>query len=169
MPNVAVPGPPEGLWGLLKFHQVAVYHIRPDTAVHEWAGMGYSNWVSDVATLIGTEWGHRSEKVGEMWFNYDILPMELEYVHYSTTTRHSGDGRTGHIPFISHMSTYVEDVDDTVKRISEEHDVEPYHKFQTSGHLNPSVKERGLTFREAIYDTRHLLGFDIKLIQRIEG
>lgn len=168
MPNVAIPGPPEGLWGLLKFHQVAIYHAWPEKAVEDWTGMGYSKWIHDSATLTGTEWFEQSSKIGYMWFNYDILPMELEYVRYDSPTRHSGDERTGDTPFISHMSTYVDDVDATVHRINQEHDWLPYHQFLTGEHRNPAVIERGLRFKEAIYDTRGLLGFDIKLIQRIE-
>lgn len=166
MPNIAIPGPASGIWNL-KFHQVAIYHADPESAVLEWSDLGYDKWTSDTATLVGTEWGDPSQKEGEMWFNYDILPMELEYVKYNTPFRHTLDDRDGHPPFISHMSTYVEDLDEKLEEIEQTIGIRPYHEFQTHDHTNPTVVERKLRFKEAIYDTRRLLGYDVKMIQRV--
>jgi hypothetical protein len=166
VPNIAIPAPPDGLWDL-KFHQVAIYHNDPETAVMEWSDMGYDQWTSDVATLVGMEWGDPSQKEGQMWFNYDILPMEFEYVKYSTEFRHTLDQRDGHPPFISHMSTYVEDLDAQVQKVEDALGITPYHRFVTRNHQNPYVVEKEVRFKEAIYDTRLLLGFDVKMIQRV--
>jgi hypothetical protein len=165
VPNLAIPTPDGAFWGL-KFHQVAIYHADPDDAIQFWVDAGYDNWHEDQATLVGTEHGESSQKDAQMFFNYDVMPLELEYVHYSTEYRNSRDMRDGHPPFISHLSTYVEDLDDEVQRIREEFAQDPYHRFLTYNHENPNVV--GVKrFREAIFDTSNLLGYDIKLIQRV--
>ena len=166
MPNIAIPAPAEALFNL-KFHQVAIYHSKPEMAIDFWIDAGYTNWSEDTALLVGTEFGDPSVKEGHMFFNYDIMPMELEYVHYDTGHRHRRDLRDGFEPFISHMSTYVEDLDAELLRISQESGMDPYHLFVTQDHTNPVVVERKLRFKEAIYNTRSFLGYDVKLIQRV--
>ena len=175
MPNVPVPTPP-GSWFGLKFHQVAIYTNNILAAVEQWENtFGAGNWVFDTATLVGVERTERdpdnkvayrqASKVGHMAFNYDILPCELEYVSYSTPTRHPFDERTGAEPFISHMSVYVSDIKDEISRIYVEHSTQPYHRFHTEQHHNKNLPE-GTYFEEAIYDTSRTLGFDLKLIQK---
>jgi len=166
MPNIAIPAPEGSIFGL-KFHQVAIYHNKPELAVDAWMDMGFDNWSEDTALLVGAEFGDPSVKEGHMFFNYDILPMELEYVHYSTGRRHNRDPRDGSEPFISHMSTYVEDLEHELARIQADVGMEPYHRFTTQDHSNPVVVERKMRFKEAIFNTRSFLGYDIKLIQRV--
>ena len=166
MPNVPIPTPEGSLFGL-KFHQVAIYHSHPERAVDFWMDLGFDGWSEDTALLVGTEFGDPSVKEGHMFFNYDVLPLELEYVHYDSGRRHNRDPRDGNPPFISHMSTYVEDLDAEVKRIEQETSMIPYHRFVTQKHSNPVVVERKIRFKEAIYHTRTLMGFDLKLIQRV--
>lgn len=165
MQNIAIPTPEGSFWGL-KFHQVAIYHHAPEEAIDFWVDAGYTEWHKDEALLVGTEYGETSIKNAQMFFNYDILPLELEYVNYNTRFRHRQDRRTGEPPFISHMSVYVEDIEAELSRIYHVYGDWPYHRFVTNHHTNPNVlgKKR---FMEAIYSTERYLGYDIKLIQRV--
>lgn len=167
MPNVAIPGPPEGLWNL-KFHQVAIYAHKEvvDSALEFWSQSGYKNWHTDRAQLVGAEHGIPLIKNAEMHFNYDILPLELEYVSYTGLARNSRDDRSGIPPFLSHFSTYVENIAAEVARVEQETGLRPYHRFVTNGHTNPNV-QGSKRFMEAIYNTRRFLGFDVKMIQRV--
>lgn len=165
MPNVRVPAPPMAFWEL-KFHQVAIYTANILAATEQWISMGYEDWVYDSATLVGTEHGASHSKIGHMAFCYDAIPCELEYVNYSTPTRHNNDGRNGDPPFLSHMSTYVSDIRDEVSRLDMVYGARPYHRFHTEDHHNKNLPE-GTYFEEAIYDTSKVLGFDLKLIQKV--
>lgn len=169
MPNVAVPGPPDGLWKL-KFHQVAIYAHEDviGDAIEFWVNAGYDNWHEDSADLVGSENGRGLSKAAHMFFNYDILPLEMEYVSYEGLHRNSRDDRSGIPPFLSHFSTYVEDIEAEVLRIQDETGLLPYHRFITQGHDNPVVIEKGVRFKEAIYNTRRWLGYDVKMIQRVD-
>lgn len=149
----------------LKFHQVAIYTNDVHMAVEQWVDMGYTNWSFDRAVLSGVDRGVQLNKNAFMAFNYDILPLELEYVSYHGP-RNRVDQRDGLEPFLSHLSTMVEELEPAMAAMEETFNLVPYHRFVTWGHTNPHCygKKR---FREAIYDTTPLLGFDIKLIQRI--
>lgn len=162
--NKAIAAPAEALFDL-KFHQVAIYMLDMDAAISRWGRLGYPNWSRDNAVLDGIDRGVRVKKRARMAFNYDIMPLELEYVSYMGP-RNQRDLRDGSQPFLSHLSTMVEDVDEVAARLLDEHGLSPYHQFVTRDHTNPHVQGKK-RFKEAIYDTSMLLGFDIKLIQRV--
>ena len=155
-----------------KFHQVAMFTVDLDMAVELYTRLGYEDWSYDEATLVGmrllnNQWQEVRTKA-RMAFNYDIMPMELEFLEYDAKSehRHRDRMRISAIPFISHMSVHVESVIDTMRFMKRVHGLIPYHLFVTQDHNNPAVvgKKR---FVECIYDTRGDFGFDIKCIERI--
>lgn len=159
-----IPSPVQGLFGY-QFHQVAIFCPEGvDDAVEHWRSLGYTNWIEDSARLKGLLYGLPVETEARMLFNYDIMPMELEFLDYSGPSRH--EGATG-APYISHMSVYVNDVHlETTRLTAALGDRPPFHRFITQNHTNPGVagKKR---FIESIFDTTGLLGYDTKLIQKV--
>lgn len=161
-----IPSSVNGLFGF-QFHQVAIFcPAGVMHAVRLWRSLGYQNWIRDDAVLKG-----KLDSLGDvntsatMMFNYDIMPMELEFLHYD------GPSRWRHIekdaaPFISHMSTYTEDVARDTHRLTSYLGKPPFHRFITQQHSNPGVagKKR---FIESIFDTHGWLGYDLKLIQKV--
>lgn len=160
-----------------QFHQVAMY--CSDTAmqhdsVNKWLDLGHGEWIMDQASLNGviinpaTGRPQHSYVLARMAFNYTIMPMELEFLTYkSGVNRHSLTGNDQrNRPFISHMSTYTDDVLGQIETLRDNQNMMPYHRFVTEGHTNPAVvgKKR---FIEAIYDTTYILGYDIKFIQKV--
>jgi hypothetical protein len=154
-----------------KFHQVAMYTNYMERAVMEYTALGYKDWIYDKAVLTGYLWsGNKwleAETQAHMAFNYQIMPMELEFLTYiGGAHRHLERSQLSAVPFISHMSVHVEDLLVTKAIMERVHGMTPYHLFVTSNHSNPMVRNKK-RFVECIYDTRGKLGYDIKLIQRI--
>ena len=149
-----------------QFHQVAIFTDDQGAALWQYYKLGYERWIHDTAELKGLLHGEEVITKADMAFNYDIMPMELEFLTYHGPNRHAQEGRTGRIPFISHMSVYVDDVRAEASQLYTNHEMLPYHRFITQNHSNPNVigKKR---FIECIYDTRVLLGYDLKLIQKV--
>lgn len=156
-----------------QFHQVAIFlpwTVDFDQAVAPYEQLGFSNWIQDDAVLHGHFRGPSGDWIAsrveaEMLFNYDAMPMELEFLKYRSGT-HRHLGRMGDpVPFISHKSAYVDDVVRSIKDLMPIFGM-PFHKFVTRQHTNPGVvgKKR---FIEAIFDTRRSLGYDLKLIQKV--
>ncbi len=159
-----------------QFHQVAIFCPEgAQQSADHWRSLGYENWIVDHAELKGkmlTSDGDYEDVVTKavMMFNYDIMPMELEFLEYDGPSRYVGEvelAKKFHVePFISHMSVYVEDVIWGSHRMMEMLGYPPFHRFITQNHTNPGVagKKR---FIESIFDTRSLLGYDTKLIQKV--
>lgn len=162
-----IPSNVPGFFGN-QFHQLAMYFPHPcglQSAREHWEGLGYVNWAHDSAELKGILFGREVVTRGEMWFNYDIMPLELELLHYRGLSRwdHVDPGAK---PFPSHMSVYTDDVLLDTKRMSDMLGYGPFHRFITQNHSNPAVagKKR---FIESIFATHSLLGYDTKFIQKV--
>jgi hypothetical protein len=168
-----------------QFHQVAIYVPDGiDEAVAAWKNLGYNDWIEDHADLVGTL-SDSFVSTGDpfitttrrpprdvvthahMAFNYDIMPMELEFLHYKGESRWQGTEGRGMSPFISHMSTYVDDVVMESRVLAAFLKRQPFHRFITKNHSNPGVKGKK-RFIESIFDTRSLLGYDLKMIQKVD-
>jgi len=153
------------------FHQIAMYVQDPDQSVKVMREMGYENWVYDEADLVGDVQGEAISTHGRMWFNYEFDGRELEFLHYEGPSWHSFDGRTtadGYAtqPFLSHKSVYVDNLGATCEKL-ERLGLVAVQRFETQNHINKHLLDKHERFREAVYGTRHVFGFDIKLIQRI--
>jgi hypothetical protein len=166
MPNVAVPAPPDALFKL-KFHQLAIYHHNPEAAVRFWMDAGYTEWVQDDCLLLGKEYDVSITMREREFFNYDILPLELCYMQYSTGQFSTQDDRSGNPPFLAHMAAYVENLEEQMMRIKATLNLHPYRIYDSVEHQNPYLVKRGITFHKAIYDTTHWLGYDVKLTQKV--
>ncbi len=166
------PTTPLGPFGF-QFHQVAMFTNMIDEAVERFVRMGFEDWTWDQAILRGCRYINGQwqdvETAARMAFNYDIMPMELEFLEYDGLSehRHKERSQLTTVPFISHMSVHVDDVVQTAMRMRWEQGIRPYHVFVTEQHNNPAIvgKKR---FVECIFDTRADLGFDVKCIQRID-
>lgn len=150
-----------------QFHQVAMFcPYSTEAAVQHWESLGYDDWIQDEALLVGSLYGKRVTTEATMRFNYDIMPMELEFLEYHGPSRWSDTVRYTLDPFISHMSVYTDDVIRDTAKLTELLRQPPFHRFITQEHSNPGVagKKR---FIESIFDTHGLLGYDTKLIQKV--
>ena len=162
-----------------KFHQVAFYTPKFDTALDAWIDLGYTSWSYDRALLKGVlnkekpfdkpVW-EPTETQARMAFNYDIFPtgVEVELLQYNgplhewkTAGRDAGDA------FISHISVYTEDLDKEVARCEVEWGRTPYHLFTTGEHSNPRIRGKK-KFTETIIPMRDIFGFDVKFISKVD-
>lgn len=155
-----------------KFHQVAIYTTDVGDSVQPYFEMGYDNWKTDTAVLVGYRRAAHSlvwvpeTCQADMAFNYDIMPLELEFLQYHGPSRHHERSLLDHIPFISHMSVHVDSVREIIEKFKEDYGTIPIHVFVTQDHTNPAVKDKK-RFIECIFDTRAWFGYDIKCIERV--
>lgn len=150
-----------------QFHQVAIFTNDVYKSMAPYIGMGYDRWILDTADLEGVLFGEEIVTKATMAFNYDIMPMELEFLQYEGPNRHADAGRDGVVPFITHMSTYVDDVKETSHAMYHELGRLPYHRFITNNNTNPAVRGKK-RFIECIYDFRDELGYDLKMIEKVD-
>jgi len=154
------------------FHQVAMYCgslAGMTAAIARLSDMGFTEWSHDVAHLEGTINGNPASSTAYMAFNYEVLPgIEYELLVYDGQTRWDGhlyEAPDIGMPFISHISYHVDDIDAEVAEMTERFG-HPIQAFETHDHTNPRIQGKK-RFNEVIFGTRELFGHDIKLIQRI--
>lgn len=155
-----------------QFHQVAMYYPtrgQAYDAMNMWGGMGHE-FAADNATLRGSslkdgEWVHSVTRA-HMSFNYTIMPMEFEVLHYSDGDHRYAQPGFGGAPFLSHFSVYTENLEREAGELADVLGFGPYYRFTTEGHTNPRVKGKK-RFTETIFDTRNLIGADLKFIQKV--
>lgn len=169
-----------------QFHQVAMYYPtfqQAREAMAMWNGMGHE-FAEDAATLRGATrtgvdengWAEWTKSVTQahMFFNYTVMPMEFEVLHYSAGDHRyskaaqaaAAESAAAPNPFLSHFSVYTENLEREAGELANVLGFGPYYKFTTEGHTNPRVKGKK-RFTETIFDTRGLIGADLKFIQKV--
>lgn len=159
----------------MKIDQVAFYANDPGYARDLFGVMfGMKEWVTDIALARGTVFGIEVQRMaGELSFNYQA-GIEVEVLHYITPLHwHSARAKFlgESLPpgiFLSHIGTHVDDM--AVARL-------PFEKagwgvaqeVRTYSHTNPYLLERGRTFHYVVWNSQSIIGYDLKLIQRIEA
>lgn len=155
-----------------QFHQVAMYYpnmSQAQDAMNMWQLMGH-DFAADEATLRGNSkhsgsW-FQSVTRAHMFFNYTIMPMEFEVLHYSDGDHRYAQPGFGGEPFLSHFSVYTENLEKESGELADVLGFGPYYRFTTEGHTNPRVKGKK-RFTETIFATRALIGADLKFIQKV--
>lgn len=151
-----------------KIDQVAFYTEDLARTREEFGRLfGMTDWIQDIAIGHGTVFDVPiSHQVGELWFNYQN-GFEVELLHYHTPVHWHAVRGGQRSPRLSHLGIHVQDM--ALARL-------PYEKagwkvaqeLWTDSHTNPYLRERGRTYHYVVWDSRDFVGFDLKLIQRIE-
>lgn len=156
-----------------QFHQVAIFQgpteLRRisdlESPVNILGLLGFRGWIEDTADLKGILDGEPVITRAKMLFSYELMPMEFEFLWYDGPSHNRTRWEYESNPFISHLSTYVDDIFEATIEMASIFGA-PFHRFITQSHTNPAVvgKKR---FIESIFNTRFSLGFDLKLIQKV--
>jgi hypothetical protein len=130
------------------------------------AALGFDEWMHDKATLVKpTLLSQRL--ISRMAFNYQFSnEVKLEMFTYEGVSHHHEAGRVGSDPFLSHMSTYVDDAVETATFYCDKMGLRVVHHYESYNHTNKVIagKKR---FREVMIGTRHLFGYDVKFLQTL--
>jgi hypothetical protein len=161
----------------MKIDQIALYTDSPFIAQGLLGHLfGLTEWTPDIVVAHGTVFGEPVAQVaGELWFNYQA-GIEVEVLRYFTNNHwHAKRAEERNYPslvypriFVSHLGMHVDDM--AVARVPFEK--AGWHVAQelwTDSHTNPYLLERGRTYHYVVWDSRHIIGFDLKLIQRLEA
>lgn len=131
--------------------------------------LGGGEWVEDQVTAEGEVYGVRGRNVANLMFNYTLAPVEFELLHYKEGPNWLSEQNA--IPFgswaMSHVAWHVDDTDPFSTKLRNA-GFGVAQSVETRDHTNPFLIKEGRTYRYVIHEARHLLGFDLKLIQRIQ-
>lgn len=149
--------------------QVALCPPDPVRAIEFLTEIGMEEWAKDHVVASGKVYGISGSNEADLAFNYTGLEKarELEVLHYT-----DGDNWMDHVdrgPSVSHLGMHVS-VEELAKwRIFfAEKGIAVAQEVFTDSHTNPFLVENGRKYNYVIYDTRAILGVDLKFIVRIE-
>jgi hypothetical protein len=129
--------------------------------------LGMTEWTHDSASAKGTVFGAPTENVGQLSFNYDSKPLELEILSYSSGRNWLQAHNSDRESIASHIGMHctAEELSEWHKRLTD-FGVRVAQEVTTTNHTNPNVpKDR--RYKYVIYDTRDIIGVDLKFIVRL--
>jgi len=151
----------------IKIDQIAVYAEEPLMIVDMLKKIGLRDWIEDEVIAEGFVYGRKTTNKARLFFNYQLLPCEFEVLQYERGDFwHKIRGLERGRIFISHFGMHVEDIE-KYKHVmfAEFPDIRPIQEMITISHQNLAIKDR--TYKYIIFDTLSILGYDLKVIQRI--
>ncbi len=140
--------------------------------------IGLEEWSHDDVVADGSVLGSGCcTNKAQLAFNYEATrtenpkPLELEVLHY-TRGRHWLEEEMG-IAFdgvcVSHIGMHVTAEElDVWKSVLTGFGLKIAQEVKTQSHTNQFLLDNGRKYHYTIFGARHLIGFDLKLIVRIE-
>jgi hypothetical protein len=150
--------------------QIALCPPNPERARALLAELGLKTWTTDTVVAAGTVWGHGGTNVADLAFNYENTrpegkPLELEVLHYTA----GRNWMASRVPSVSHLGMHctAEELD-AFRRKFADLDIRVAQEVFTESHTNPFLVGNGRKYQYVIFDTRDVLGVDLKFIVRRE-
>ncbi len=163
-----------------KIEQVA-YHVKDiDEGKRHFEhalGLAKENWIDDTVVAMGKIAGCPLEQLNKahLTFNYQV-GLELELIQYVEGVNwHSVAGRVGNnfepfsVVFPSHLGMHVTSLVQMGEWITQmkKAGISVAQEVETLSHTNPVLVNLKQYYHYVVFNSRHLLGFDLKLIRRM--
>lgn len=151
--------------------QIALCPPNPTKAKLLLSELGLDDWVEDHVVAEGRVFGASGSNEADLSFNYQNTrpegkPLELEVLHYTT----GPNWMAGRPPMVSHLGMHctAEELD-VFRRKFADMEIGIAQEVFTKSHTNPFLLENKRKYQYVIFDTRDILGVDLKFIVRREN
>lgn len=172
-----------------RIEQLAIYPRSTKAAMELLCAMGLVEWSHDTVQATGEVFGIGGTNTANLAFNYQadrnnneppyqsfgaaFKPLEFEVLEYMVGNNWIDDRPADtevlrDVSVVSHLGMHCSDEELVAwKSFFQERNIRVAQEVQTHSHTNPVINgKRQYTY--CIFDTRHILGFDVKLIVRRE-
>ena len=151
--------------------QIALCPPNPAAAINLLKQLGLEEWVKDHVVAGGKVYGEPGKNEADLAFNYQNTrpegkPLELEVLHYTT----GPNWMAGRPPMVSHLGMHCTDEElEKFRRRFADMGIRVAQEVFTESHTNPFLLEQKRKYQYVIFDTRDILGTDLKFIVRREN
>lgn len=151
--------------------QIALCPPNPAAAINLLKQLGLDEWVKDHVVAGGKVYGEPGKNEADLAFNYQNTrpegkPLELEVLHYTT----GPNWMAGRPPMVSHLGMHCTDEElEKFRRRFADMGIRVAQEVFTESHTNPFLLEQKRKYQYVIFDTRDILGTDLKFIVRREN
>lgn len=154
--------------------QIAIAPKDPIRAADLLRKMGAEEWTKDQVSARGYVKGEPNANTADLQFNYSLFagndskPGEFEILNYTGGNNWVDSATANQRNIVSHLGMHVtnEQLIDWRKFFANEK-IKIAQEVFTHNHTNPIIAGKRC-YNYVIFDTRHILGVDIKLIVRQE-
>ena len=149
-----------------KIEQIALHPKSVPAAMELLAAMGLAEWAYDHVHAVGHVFGDLGANEADLAFNYEASPaktLELEVLHYTRGPNWMvNEARSA----VSHIGMHVTIAElEEWRRFFAGRSIQVAQSVETVSHDNPVIAgKRCYTY--VIFDTREILGADVKFIVR---
>lgn len=147
-----------------KIEQVALAPWNAKHAKELLQSMGAGDWAEDHVKATGTVLGRVALNEADLSFEYDLLDgKELEILDYTK----GPSWLNGRGSAVSHFGMHctAAELDEWYRFFASRH-IRVVQDVRTLSHTNPMIVGKRL-YHYVIFDTRHILGVDLKFIVRL--
>lgn len=148
--------------------QIAICPPDPVAALELLTALGARDWIQDQVRAEGSVYDEPGRNVADLLFNYTLAPapVEFELLHYVDGPNWMDEMlRTGSV---SHLGMHCTERElEEFKAFFNKRGINIAQEVFTSQHTNPVIAGKR-KYHYTIFDTRKILGVDLKFIVRIE-
>lgn len=154
-----------------KIEQIAICPADPEKAIKLLTEMGAGEWARDIVVATGdvhptSDFSNPKTNVANLAFDYELgavgKPVEFEVLHYAA----GQNWMAAHDPSVSHLGMHCTTVElSEWKRFFSARGIKIAQEVKTQSHSNPVIAGKRW-YHYCIFDTREILGVDIKFIVR---
>ena len=155
-----------------KIEQIAICPAFPDKAKKLLNEMGAGEWAEDHVVAEGEVFGSPHRNEANLSFNYDLVGgNEFEVLHYTNGNNWMGDREAKKdwprkVNSVSHLGMHCT-ADELVewRHFFKQRSILVAQEVVTESHTNPVIAGKR-TYNYVIFDTKEILGVDVKFIVR---
>lgn len=154
-----------------KIEQIALMPVNQARAIELLHDLGMTDWIFDTVSSRGDIRGELDRNVAQLAFNYDSeKPPEFELLSYAEGGHWLASAMRLNGPSIaSHLGMHVTwhewlEFDEVFRK----HQISVAQDINTCHHENRAIRGNRF-YRYIIYDTRSILGIDLKFIIRLNA
>ena len=152
--------------------QIAIAPKDPVAAKNLLSEIGATEWSEDHVVASGNVFGQRGTNEANLSFNYDIFSgNEFEILDYTSGPNWIDDGEhkplNGNRNTVSHLGMHCS-ADDLIewRVFFQSRGIDVAQEVMTESHTNPVIAGKR-SYNYVIFDTKDILGVDLKFIVRI--
>jgi len=151
-----------------KIEQIAIRPKHPIRAKQLLSEIGAVDWSEDHVVATGKVFGHEGTNEADLSFNYEIFDgKEFEILNYTKGNNWiDSSGRTER-NVVSHLGMHCSAEElEKWKEFFHQRAIKISQEVFTDSHTNPVIAGKR-SYNYVIFDTRKILGVDLKFIVRI--
>ena len=155
-----------------KIEQIAINPPNSKKAKKLLEEIGFAATIEDIVRAEGEVFGEKAQNTAELSFAYqqNDSPLEFETLRYIQGNNWLEDNYLVREGSVSHIGMHVNaDELEKWKNFFLERNISIAQEVKTVNHTNEFLISSGRKYHYVIFDTREILGVDLKFIVRIQG